>query len=158
MSVWLLNLHFFSISDKVRLSLVCLSFSFLLSFNLGFDSLPVELNFAVKLLESRDGFLLVILLKETLAVCNDCVNVRLLIDSNFKSSFPLVHLNIQFNCSVEKTGSQKNLLCFRHLFAVYGKSCVSCWLTCCEINYTFFSHSSIFVLNSSFFSYDNSSL
>ena len=98
--------------SALSLSACHLGLPLLLSLDLGLDSLPVNLDLLVKLLKPIIRLLLVVLLKEALAVGNHRVDVGLLRDGNVECLIPLVQLDVHFNRSVEETSTKQDLLGF----------------------------------------------
>ena len=71
-------------------SLSTSSFPVFVSSYLSLNCVPVNLDVASILLELVDILLLVVLLKESGTVSNDCVNVRLVVDCDIECSLPSV--------------------------------------------------------------------
>ena len=71
-----------------------------------------------ELLELFVVFRLLVHLEEALSVCNNGVNVSLVIDSDLKRTIPPVKLNVQLNDTVVQFGLQKNILRLRNLLLV----------------------------------------
>ena len=90
----------------------------LLRLDLSLDSLPVDLDLLVKLLEPIIGLLLLVLLEEALPIGDNRVNMGLLGNSNIEGLVPLVHLDVHFDGPVEQACTHQDLLSFVSLLAV----------------------------------------
>ena len=103
-------------------------FPILVGSYLGLDCVPVHLDVLGVLLEFFNVFLLVVLLKESCTVCDYRVHMCLIVNSDVKSAFPSVKLDIHLDCSIEKTSLNKDLLSLIHFLAIHGQGSVSSWL------------------------------
>jgi hypothetical protein len=89
----------------IRNSSLCAgSFSVLVSANLGLYRVPIDLDISRILFKLVNILFLRILLQETGTIGNNCVNMRLVIESNVEGSLPTVKLNVHLDGSVEEAG------------------------------------------------------
>ena len=106
-------------------SLARCSFSFFVCTDLRLHRFPVHLQIFRELTELVMSLLAIVHLQETLTVGDDCVDVSLVLNRDFKSALPFVHLYVQLYCAVVQTSLKQNLLCFRDLLLVNCKRCIA---------------------------------
>jgi hypothetical protein len=104
-------------------------FSFFVRSYFGLHRFPVDLNVLRKLPELLIGFFTLVHLQEPLSVGYYSIDMRFVVDCDFESAVPFVHLDVKFNSAIVQSSRQKNLFSFRDLLLVHGKSSVSCWFT-----------------------------